>query len=302
MWAWFPRITCRPHRRITACMLRIPYHCPPNPDEMFGSWLPRVRLHNGEAVWKTIWGRRGIDQPSNSIPFDIPKLNDDLVVLLEYLEITYDNVLRTLTTLPYWLTFGGSDNTHTPSTVQGNTPRVSRIYRPTSVGLQRGDRFVPRLCPLCIAEDLADFGEPYWHRSHQLPNVFFCTRHECALKAACHKCGLPVARRERGLISLPPLSCRCGKDLRFIPKAKTVSAAHLRLARLSVHGLEVAHPRWSGADILAYLRHMVREKSGYSGLNRSIFIEGFSEVCWRLEPPDATITRDVSVELRSNTV
>jgi hypothetical protein len=93
-----------------------------------GAWLRRARSGN--------------DQPSNSISFDVPKLNGELLVLFEYLEITYDNVLRTLTTFPYWLTFGGRNNSHTPHAVRGSTPRVSRIYRPTSVGLQRGDRFV----------------------------------------------------------------------------------------------------------------------------------------------------------------
>ncbi len=102
----FPQTTRHPHWRITACMLRIPYLCSPHPDEMFGSLLPRVRLHNNEAVWKAIWGRSGKDQPSNSIPFDVPKLTDELAVLLEYLEIPYDNVLRRLTTLPYWLNLG----------------------------------------------------------------------------------------------------------------------------------------------------------------------------------------------------
>lgn len=35
-----------------------------------------------------------------------------------------------------------------------------------------------RFCPLCINDDEHDYGESYWHRSHQLPGVRVCNRHQ----------------------------------------------------------------------------------------------------------------------------
>lgn len=35
-----------------------------------------------------------------------------------------------------------------------------------------------RFCPSCIKEDRKNFGEAYWHISHQLPKVYYCTIHQ----------------------------------------------------------------------------------------------------------------------------
>ena len=41
-----------------------------------------------------------------------------------------------------------------------------------------------RLCRACIREDLAKFGEPYWHRSHLLPGAFLCIKHGIPLQVS----------------------------------------------------------------------------------------------------------------------
>jgi len=38
-----------------------------------------------------------------------------------------------------------------------------------------------RYCPLCAAEDIAEYGETYWHRKHQVPGSYFCTKHRTRL-------------------------------------------------------------------------------------------------------------------------
>ena len=38
-----------------------------------------------------------------------------------------------------------------------------------------------RYCPSCIAEDIAVYGETYWHRKHQLPGCYYCTKHQIRL-------------------------------------------------------------------------------------------------------------------------
>jgi len=39
-----------------------------------------------------------------------------------------------------------------------------------------------RFCPLCVAGDKKDFGEPYWHRLHQVPGVLVCPVHQILLE------------------------------------------------------------------------------------------------------------------------
>ncbi|WP_370662280.1 TnsD family Tn7-like transposition protein [Massilia solisilvae] len=38
-----------------------------------------------------------------------------------------------------------------------------------------------RLCDQCVVEDRNLYGTPHWHRTHQLPGVLVCPRHECFL-------------------------------------------------------------------------------------------------------------------------
>lgn len=38
-----------------------------------------------------------------------------------------------------------------------------------------------RFCSQCFKEDLERFGEPYWHRSHQVTGVFVCLKHKIPL-------------------------------------------------------------------------------------------------------------------------
>lgn len=36
-------------------------------------------------------------------------------------------------------------------------------------------------CPVCMQEDLTQYGETYWHLKHQIPYVSICQRHKCRL-------------------------------------------------------------------------------------------------------------------------
>ena len=47
--------------------------------------------------------------------------------------------------------------------------------------LPQGFLSAMRYCPVCCQEDLQLYGEPYWHRSHQLPDMRICTKHRCWL-------------------------------------------------------------------------------------------------------------------------
>jgi hypothetical protein len=48
---------------------------------------------------------------------------------------------------------------------------ASKIEQPPSL----------RLCPICADEDRKTYGEPYWHRSHQVAGVATCYRHQIRL-------------------------------------------------------------------------------------------------------------------------
>lgn len=45
-----------------------------------------------------------------------------------------------------------------------------------------------RFCPLCVEDDIKSFGEPYWHRIHQVPGVFTCSQHSTFLENSSVEC------------------------------------------------------------------------------------------------------------------
>lgn len=44
-----------------------------------------------------------------------------------------------------------------------------------------GEEQYMRFCPMCVKEDRENYGETYWHRSHQVRNMRVCTKHKCRL-------------------------------------------------------------------------------------------------------------------------
>ena len=52
-----------------------------------------------------------------------------------------------------------------------------------------------RYCPVCVKEDREFFGEPYWHREHQVPLMMACRKHKCRLKEfTCSRRQEPVEK------------------------------------------------------------------------------------------------------------
>ncbi|MBD2211882.1 TniQ family protein [Nostoc linckia FACHB-104] len=38
-----------------------------------------------------------------------------------------------------------------------------------------------KFCPVCLEEEIQQYGEPYWHRSHQIPGIYVCLNHNSFL-------------------------------------------------------------------------------------------------------------------------
>ena len=53
-----------------------------------------------------------------------------------------------------------------------------------------------RWCDHCLEEDIALYGSSFWHKSHQLPGVFVCSRH----KAALNEANIPFRMRQQSFM------------------------------------------------------------------------------------------------------
>lgn len=105
------------------------------------------------------------------------------------------------TLLPMFLPFLAPNR---PSSFATNSSEIVSHIPRRVVGMQ-GEA---HLCLDCVAEDQHEHGIPYWHRSHQVPGVSVCWKHQTPLLSSCPLCGCPFLFPKK-LLSMPWLPCRC---------------------------------------------------------------------------------------------
>lgn len=190
----------------------LPFFVPPYPDEILGSWLWRLQVHNHASL---LWQMSGLSTPRHldgSEWRDIAKRSPELVQLLGALGTTYEEAMMALTTYPYWLRFHSEHLFNWPGDTTG-LPALILKYRRKS--LSRVRYLTPnlvRVCPHCLAEDFEQYGEPYLHRAHLLPFVSVCYKHRMPLVSSCPVCH-QIFRMCSTFIRAR-LTCECGYDLR----------------------------------------------------------------------------------------
>jgi hypothetical protein len=248
-------------------MVKLPFIPAPYPDEILGSWLARVSLHNGSGCWRVLLEETGFGRRMVYNIFDLPPHSTKLENLLNALGINYDIAITTLTTYSYWSTFDADLNVQRALQGAPSSPALRRrTFGPSDRVLNRlwiankfGETFQPLYCPECLRDDFDVYGGLYWHRSHQLPNVFVCGLHQCTLLDACPKCGLVVAPINRRLFDLPRPVCSCGQDLRLKVNPVMFSDAYLRLSRISCQALNMPRPTWDRLQVKSYFRSTLQE-------------------------------------------
>lgn len=205
---------------------KIPHLPAPYTDEILGSWLRRIILRNGQmAFWRLLMREVGPGGENISF-FNVLPNNDFVRRLLMALESNYETALLGLTTFPYYAAFNPpslpSTSAFLPDCVKGfpveayaGSLRLGRVNKQCM-----GNNRVARFCPMCVADDLLECGESYWHRVHQLPTSFLCARHGINLRTTCFRCGAAPYPRAEPIIGLPVLICRCGADFREVPQVK----------------------------------------------------------------------------------
>jgi len=95
-------------------------------------------------------------------------------------------------------------------------------------------------CPLCLSEDLFNYGFAFGRALHQFAAIRICPSHEVLLEEECASCGaefefLPKLAPFRGELQV----CRrCGKKNEMPPLSHTYSSGHVAFAKLLMQGLE----------------------------------------------------------------
>ena len=154
----------------------------PYPDECLYSILCRYYARCGgtayETVCKMLFG--GLQNLVGSIYLPIKSERADYWASPES-GITRSSIAINHTMYPYFaVTYEPKLRAEIERVLNGGVPALTHD-RKLALKSRRSWLKYLRYCPLCVAEDIAKYGETYWHRRHQLPGCYYCTKHQIRL-------------------------------------------------------------------------------------------------------------------------
>ncbi|NYH21712.1 TniQ family protein [Paraburkholderia bryophila] len=111
--------------------------------------------------------------------------------------------------------------------LEGHCLDAPKMGLPAVVGLNGPRsgwaRATAACCPMCIQDDIAPCGNPFWKRDHLVPGLLFCSRHQLPLHVPCEMCA--DFRKHPNLTTHPGRHCGCG--LRPLSQATALSDADM---------------------------------------------------------------------------
>lgn len=148
----------------------------PYPDELWYSVLCRYHIRSGNpnsaVTFRELFGKDHAALGSflpNGLIFDIASQLPEGTLDIEDIALNH-------TLFKYVFRFQSleSKNNILEMTKHGKIDFPVKISKPyESIELKS--------CPLCMQEDLKQYGETYWHLKHQIPYVTTCQKHKCRL-------------------------------------------------------------------------------------------------------------------------
>lgn len=241
-------------------MLRIPYVPAAYPDEILASLLTRLVRYNGTGLWRSLLEDAGYGRRTISPFFATPMREDKLDKLLDAVGYSYPAMLRDLSVMPFWLAFSCATSSRHPINID---PASGKLTKLTTLG-RRNALPGARYCPSCLVEDATTYGEPYVHRSHQLPVATVCATHGVLLRFSCPACEVAVLPLNRSLLRAPILQCQCGHDLSIAEAPQSSShQCFLRLSQFAADTLSSNEVSWTGDQV----RSVLEERAGIGRKN-----------------------------------
>ena len=151
----------------------------PYPDELAYSWFSRYHVRSGHTTFSSTAADLFVEYGKRpSVEFIIP-LTDGAKTAIE-LYMPYERFLEKHTMFPYYARFIPLERRLSAwELIQvGDRKFADALYITKNKGVQRKN---VRYCPICAQADRGQYGETYWHRSHQLAWVSVCPKHRCQL-------------------------------------------------------------------------------------------------------------------------
>lgn len=144
----------------------------PYPDEWIGSVLARAVIRSGLSGKKLVAHITGVERSSMS--YFLP---GDVAGLAAVIGLRPRGLLWQHTAFPYVTShMAATEADRLEAKILGRLRPVSECLGSLTKSITYGLQSL-RYCATCLAEDLAQYGEGYWHRAHCLPLTWMCPVH-----------------------------------------------------------------------------------------------------------------------------
>ncbi len=171
----------------------------PYPDELLYSILARYHVRSGNIYYRTtmkdLFGNSGFYSV-----VDLPCHIDTLIQNLPFNNsLKKKELILNHTLYPFYTAFLPADRAKSVYNAM-RRPYGENVYIKTGITTSSVHIFpILKFCPDCCQNDLANYGEYYWHRIHNTPGVLVCPVHKIVLQDslvklhADHKQGFSAA-------------------------------------------------------------------------------------------------------------
>lgn len=147
----------------------------PYPDEAIGSVIARGVWHTGLPLKTLLQSLFGPTKSCSSL-----LMGTSFSELSLATGMAAEELMRSHTVFPYATAFMPL-SAKTELMTKALNPRLGEdCLGSLTKSVSHGVPF-RRLCPLCVKEEMATYGESYWHRQHLLPGTLVCLTHGVAL-------------------------------------------------------------------------------------------------------------------------
>lgn len=245
----------------------IPFFPAPYPDELWYSVICRYHIRSGNPSVKysirELYGTNHIN-----VPVELCGALSPLLEAIPTKALTTKDIIMQHTLYPYYTRFFSTNRKKSAYMLALNGNRHAGqhigIYQSSSMDARR-----LRYCPECFDEDIAAYGEPYWHRLHQIPGIAVCPRHGCWL--ADTEVTLTGHRHNLLFPALP--------DCHLLPTPDTTpTAAQKTFAALMQDALTAPYDFHGGGGYRAIIKRALRNRGYASVTGGRIYAARIAEV------------------------
>ncbi|MFC4929284.1 TnsD family Tn7-like transposition protein [Massilia sp. GCM10023247] len=224
------------------------------PDESLYSLLARYHRLSGHISQQQSL-RELFGHPGRVVMSDLPSGLQALANVIPGMVWTTDRLIDEMTLFPYFSPYLSDRQVISARRAMAGSTASGLKMLLGLLASRLGGRNRLRFCERCRQRDTDERGLAYWHRVHQLPGVWFCPLHGCALAELQHENVLLM----RQCLLLPD---NVTVDASRPINVQTVHEASLaRLAQLSEHAL-----RSGGTSAGAAYRESYRARAETAGL------------------------------------